>query len=94
MQKCRQCGYVGEDDRDVRKHYKAVGHAPTPRKKRDATDYAVGALLPFDPQDEGALISALTRAIDRVALPDDGIRRVIAYITDRYLPSMAREETK
>ncbi len=86
MQKCRQCGYVGENDRDVRQHYKEVGHAPAPRKKRDATGYAVGALLPFDPQDEGAVISLLLRALDRANLPDDGKRRVIAYITNRYLP--------
>ncbi|MHB1798083.1 MAG: hypothetical protein ACYCUI_07225 [Vulcanimicrobiaceae bacterium] len=85
MQRCRQCDYVGENDRDVRQHYKAVGHPTTPRKKPEAAT--------LDAHDEGALISAVTRAFDRMDLPDDGVRRVIAYITDRYLPSTAREET-
>ncbi len=87
MPKCKQCDHVAENQRTMRQHYKAAGHPTTSRKKRDAPDYAVGALLSFDPQDEGALISAVTRAFERMALPDDGVRRVIAYITDRYAPN-------
>ncbi len=76
MPKCKQCDHVAENPRTMREHYKAVGHPTQTRKKPEATEA----------QDEGALISALTRAIDRTDLPDDGLRRVIAYITNRYLP--------
>ncbi|MHB8406217.1 MAG: hypothetical protein ACYDCJ_12420 [Gammaproteobacteria bacterium] len=61
----------------MREHYKAVGHPTQTRKKPEATEA----------QDEGALISAVVAAFARFDLPHDGVRRVIAYITDRYMPS-------
>ncbi len=79
MQKCRQCGYLGLNDRDVRAHYKAAGHTTTPRNKPAAQH--------DDAQDEGALISAITRAFERMTLDEAARRRVIRYITERYLES-------
>jgi hypothetical protein len=94
--KCRQCGQGGFTSAgSVARHRKEAGH-PKIEKSRTGggrNDSPRAARAKRSGQGEGAVLNTCVDAFENGNLSDDGRRRVLVYLNDRFLPDEPVAET-
>lgn len=81
MPNCKVCGSHAETLGSLRAHYKAAGHPMKySRKPRPASP------VPQAPSDLGVMQKCVD-VFEGAALDDDGLRRAVNYLWDRYMPA-------
>lgn len=88
MPKCRACGHVAEKLSDLRAHHKEANHPKIAREPRNTRSMGGGRRSKRPgPHDEGSVITSCSHALESAKLDESGMRRVMTYLYDRFMPS-------